>query len=198
MQAFFVRGCTGAYPRPELNVATGSSAINNDWVALSYWLRRSTSAGPYPGPVALPGPLNTDTAPPQISTVVATRLSFTSILVTLADQQEHDRHGLGCVDYWPYDAKMAIWLMVADRKWVRHLAFDDDQSAADVDPDSLLDLSEGRAWKQLIPAGSDDRHFAGWPFIGGSNGSTGKLVTNYGEWSFGTEVAPTPGFGGGP
>lgn len=36
-------------------------------------------------------------------------------------------------------------------------------------------------------------------FIGGSNGTSGKLVTSYGEWSFGAELAPEPTrFGGGP
>jgi hypothetical protein len=90
MQKFINNGGTGSVPRPEI---TG-----RDWQALSFFIRRSTTAGSYPGPVALPAPNPStpydQTAPPQISNVVATQLSHTSIRVTWTTDQS--TIGLAC------------------------------------------------------------------------------------------------------
>jgi hypothetical protein len=82
LRKFFIMGGTGSVPRPELGVAVGSSAINNDATCLSYYVRRATTAGSFPGPVALPGPLSSDTAPPQIGNVVVIRVNSTTIHAT--------------------------------------------------------------------------------------------------------------------
>jgi hypothetical protein len=99
LRKFFIMGGTGTVPRPELGVAVGSSAINNDAVCLSYYVRRATTAGSFPGPVALPGPLNSDTAPPQITNVIATRVNSTTISAT-----------------WTTD-KQTIGVLVGGSKW---------------------------------------------------------------------------------
>jgi hypothetical protein len=90
LQQFIQGGGTGSVPRPEI---TG-----RDWQALSFFIRRATTAGSFPGPVALPAPnpptTYESTPPPQISNVVATRLSFASIQVTWTTDQP--TIGLAC------------------------------------------------------------------------------------------------------
>ena len=200
MQAFMAAGATGSVPRPELGVAPGSSAINNDWVALSYFIRRATTAGSYPGPVALPGPKSTDVIPPVISEVSAVRLSFSSIQVNWSTDKV--TIGLACagsaggqVYQYPYSVWSPIESAYASGT---HSAVITGLPMSIPTYYSVLAKDEVGNSSYIAPMQIGITPDSGPVLEGGLTtvpGNTTKFVNNYGEWSYGPGVAPQPGGG---
>ena len=86
---FIQQGMDGVVPRPEI---TG-----NDLRALCHYIRRNTVAGSYPKPIQ-PGPKNTDSHAPIITSFSAARVSPTSISVTFATSKPTIGIAIGCSD----------------------------------------------------------------------------------------------------
>jgi hypothetical protein len=85
--AYIHAGAGGVVPRPEWDI-TG-----NDWRALSYYIRRQTTAGSYPTIAAI-GPANADLDPPLVTSCSAVRVNSTTITVSWVTNK--DTIGLAC------------------------------------------------------------------------------------------------------
>src|SRR5208282_3789481 len=159
-----------------------------------------TTAGSYPGPVALPAPTpmgGWDNVPPQISNLTATRLSFTSIELTW--DTDEPTIGLACAGSSVSAAseyKYNVYSLIEDTYGTSHSAVITTLPMSIPTHFSVLSKDEtgnsSYAPDQTIGITPD-----GTQIFGGTNSNltptnTMKLVTNYGEWSFGPAVAPAP------
>jgi hypothetical protein len=194
----------GQAKRPEFNLGS------YDWQALSYYIRRSTAAGTYPAP-ALPGPGPTDTTHAKISNVVATRLSFSSIQVTW--DTDKPTIGLACgasdANYNnPFRQAYITQVPLPYSSWSPlEAGFSTTGHSATI---TWLPMSIPTHFSVVVKDQAGNSSYAQDQTIGihpegtSITGGTGvipnnatKLVTNFGEWSFGQQVAPEPGYGGG-
>jgi hypothetical protein len=186
--AYYIQhGMAGIVPRPEIS--------GNDLRAVCYYIRRSATSGTYPTS-AVPGPLNTDTAAPTITNLVATRLNASSIRLTWTTNKPCIGMGLAgspasvSTGGYPYGS----WSDVETTYGTSHDVTINNTPAVPTLHYSVLskDVAGNSTYyaHQTISMLSPDGEQI-------TNG-TGVLITKYGAWTFGEITAPHPHWGGGP
>jgi hypothetical protein len=187
--AYIQGGMAGSISRPEI---TG-----RDLRDLIYFIRRVATSGSYPTPPD-PGPSDPDVTAPIISSVVAIRLTSTSIRVTWTTNKPTigmavagTAQGVGTTSpyhIWsPFETTFGTF---HDRTIVGlpsvspiHVAVVSKDNAGNFTNSADITVA-------LSPDGSV---IHGQP----GGGADGTLYTRYGTWTLGSAVAPQPGYGGG-
>lgn len=198
---YIATGGHSTFPRPEFDTPTGVHwDQNRDAVALIYYIMRNTTAGGFPTPTPNPTLNTSNFAIPQISNISATRLSLTSIQVTWnTDQQSIGTAIAGSADQQGQTYIYNSWSPMEAGYGTTHSAVIS-QLPMTTPTHWSIQVKDGYGNTSYIPDQTIGIHPDG-TFITGGTGAvpnnTTKLVTNYGEWTFGAHMDAQPGYGGG-
>jgi hypothetical protein len=188
-------------PRPEWDPS------GTDWRDLSYFIRRCTTAGSYPVP-ALPGPANSDTVAPEILTCTAARVDFNTITVSWTTDK--DTIGVACAgsdtNYnHPFNAKPYLYGGVNPMLYSSWSPIETSYGTTHSATIPWVPKSLPTHFSVVVKDRAGNSSYAQDQTIGASpDGSFitapgSKLVTQYGEWSFGAQTTPpASSYGGGP